>query len=385
MPVPLLDLKAQYRALKPELDAAVAEVMESQIFILGPRVAACEEAVARYSQAAHGIGVTSGTDALLLALMAEGIGTGDEVITTPYTFFATAGCITRLGARPVFVDIHPQTFNLREDLIEAAITPRTKAIMPVHLYGRMARMDVIMDIAQRHRLVVIEDAAQAIGAEFKGKRAGAIGHYGCFSFFPSKNLGGAGDGGLITTQDVARADKLRWLRNHGMNPKYHHKMIGGNFRLDALQAAVVAVKLNYLDGWTAARQQNAIRYRTLFQEAGLAGHEIETPHLCGSPFNPGSTCTCRHVVNQYVIRARNRDGLVAHLQKNGIGCEIYYPVPLHQQECFAYLGYRQGAFPEAERAARETLALPVYPELTAEQAQQVVAAIAAFYGKRLAG
>ena len=381
MNVPLLDLKAQYRTIKAELDAAVAAVMESQVFILGPQVTACEEAVARYSQAAHGIGVTSGTDALLLALMAEGIGPGDEVITTPYTFFATAGCIARLGARPVFVDIDPVTFNLREDLIESAITPQTRAIMPVHLYGRMARMDRIMEIAQRRNLVVIEDAAQAIGSEFKGRRAGSIGHYGCFSFFPSKNLGGAGDGGLITTQDAARADKLRWLRNHGMNPKYYHKMIGGNFRLDALQAAVVSVKLKHLDGWTAGRQQNAKRYHQLFTEAGLAGNQIQLPHLPGKVFDPASTCQCRHVINQYVIRAQRRDELVAHLQKNGIGCEIYYPVPLHLQECFLSLGYQPGAFPEAERAAKETLALPVYPELTDEQAQAVVKSISAFYGK----
>ena len=381
MNVPLLDLRAQYRTLKPELDAAVAEVMESQVFIMGPKVVACEEAVARYSQAAHGIGVTSGTDALLLALMAEGIGAGDEVITSPYTFFATAGCIARVGARPVFVDIDPVTFNLREDLIEAAVTPRTKAIMPVHLYGRMARMDQVMAVAQRHQLIVIEDAAQAIGAEFKGQRAGAIGHYGCFSFFPSKNLGGAGDGGMITTQDAARAEKLRWLRNHGMNPKYYHKMIGGNFRLDALQAAVVTVKLAHLDSWTAGRQKNAKRYHQLFQDAGLAEHAIQLPQLPGSFFDATSTCRCRHVINQYVIRARNRDGLLAHLQKNGIGCEIYYPLPLHLQECFAYLGHRAGDFPEAEKAAQETLAIPVYPELTDEQAQAVVKMIAAFYAK----
>lgn len=381
MNVPLLDLKAQYRTIKAELDAAVAAVMESQVFILGPQVTACEEAVARYSQAAHGIGVTSGTDALLLALMAEGIGPGDEVITTPYTFFATAGCIARLGARPVFVDIDPVTFNLREDLIESAITPQTRAIMPVHLYGRMARMDRIMEIAQRRNLVVIEDAAQAIGSEFKGRRAGSIGHYGCFSFFPSKNLGGAGDGGLITTQDAARADKLRWLRNHGMNPKYYHKMIGGNFRLDALQAAVILVKLKHLDGWTTGRQRNARRYHQLFQEAGLADREIRLPQLPKNLFDPASTCTCRHVINQYVIRAQDRDALVAHLHKHGIGCEIYYPLPLHLQECFAYLGYREGAFPEAERAAKETLALPVYPELTDEQAQAVVKAVSGFYGK----
>lgn len=382
MNVPLLDLRAQYRTIKAELDAAVAEVMESQVFILGPKVAACEEEVARYCRAAHGIGVTSGTDALLLALMAEGIGPGDEVITSPYTFFATAGSIARLGARPVFVDIDPVTFNLREDLVEAAITPRTRALMPVHLYGRMARMDRILDIAQRHQLVVIEDAAQAVGSEFKGQRAGSLGHYGCFSFFPSKNLGGAGDGGLITTQDAARAEKLRWLRNHGMNPKYYHKMIGGNFRLDALQAAVVLVKLKHLDRWTEGRQRNARRYHQLFTDGGLAGHEIQLPNLPGKVLDPQSTCNCRHVINQYVIRAQRRDELVAHLQKNGIGCEIYYPVPLHLQECFLSLGHQAGDFPEAEKAARETLALPVYPELTEEQAQAVVNTIAAFYGKK---
>lgn len=381
MNVPLLDLRAQYRTIKAEVDAAVAEVMESQVFILGPKVTACEEEVARYCRAAHGIGVTSGTDALLLALMAEGIGPGDEVITSPYTFFATAGSIARLGARPVFVDIDPVTFNMREDLIEAAITPRTRALMPVHLYGRMARMDRIMAIAERHRLVVIEDAAQAIGSEFKGQRAGSIGHYGCFSFFPSKNLGGAGDGGLITTQDAERAGKLRWLRNHGMNPKYYHKMIGGNFRLDALQAAVVLVKLKHLDAWTEGRQRNARRYHQLFTDAGLAGHEIQLPNLPGKVFDPQSTCNCRHVINQYVIRAQRRDELVAHLQKNGIGCEIYYPVPLHLQECFLSLGHQAGDFPEAEKAARETLALPVYPELTDEQARQVVKTIVGFYGK----
>lgn len=381
MRVPLLDLCAQYRTIKSEVDAAVLEVMESQVFILGPKVAACEEAVARYGQAAHGIGVTSGTDALLLALMAEDIGPGDEVITSPYTFFATAGSIARLGARPVFVDIDPVTFNLREDLIEGAITPRTRAIMPVHLYGRMARMDRIMEVGQKHNLIVIEDAAQAIGSEFKGQRAGSIGHYGCFSFFPSKNLGGAGDGGLITTQDAARAEKLRWLRNHGMNPKYYHKMIGGNFRLDALQAVVVSVKLKHLDAWTVARQNNARRYHRLFQDAALAGHQVQIPHLPGQIFDPNSTCRCRHVINQYVIRAERRDELMAHLHTNGIGCEVYYPLPLHLQECFRYLGYQAGDFPESEKAAHETLALPVYPELTDEQAQAVVKAISGFYGK----
>jgi dTDP-4-amino-4,6-dideoxygalactose transaminase len=329
MNVPLLDLKAQYQSIRPEIDAAVAEVFESQYFILGPKVKACEEAIARYSNCAYAVGVASGTDALLLALMAEGIGPGDEVITSPYTFFATAGSVARVGARPVFVDIDPATFNLDVRRLEAAVTPRTKAIIPVHLYGQMADMDPIMAIAARHGLVVIEDACQSIGAEYKGRRAGSIGTYGCFSFFPSKNLGGAGDGGAMTTQDKARADRLFMLRVHGMEPKYYHQLIGGNFRLDALQAAVVTVKMNYLDAWTAQRQANAARYDRLLKARGLvAPDRVQLPGVV----------TNRHVFNQYVLRVPRRDELRAFLQTRQIGAEVYYPVPLHLQACFALPG-----------------------------------------------
>lgn len=380
MNVPLLDLKAQYRAIQPEIDAAVAEVLASQVFILGPKVQAFEQACATYCGAKHAIGVSSGTDALLMALMAEGVGPGSEVITSPYTFFATAGSIARLGARPVFVDIAPSSFNLDPHKIEAKITAKTKAIMPVHLYGRMAEMDSIQAVAQKHGLVVIEDACQAIGAEYQGRRAGACGDYGCFSFFPSKNLGGAGDGGLITTNDAARAAKLVALRNHGMEPKYYHKLIGGNFRLDALQAAVLHVKLGHLDAWMAGRRRNAMRYNRLFRAAGLA------PDLVTLPTTPcveagradGEQCHC-HVFNQYVIRTSRRDALRSFLAERSVGNEVYYPVPLHVQECFRDLDYRSGDFPESERAANETLALPIYPELTDAQAEYVVASIREFF------
>lgn len=374
MKVPLLDLVAQYRAIKPEIDAAVQQVFESQYFILGPEVVACEKAIADYSQCAHGCGVSSGTDALLIALMNEGIGAGDEVITSPYTFFATAGSIARTGARPVFVDIDPETYNLRADQIEERVTDKTKAIMVVHLYGLMADMDPIMDVARRHDLVVIEDAAQAIGSEYKGHRAGSIGDYGCFSFFPSKNLGGAGDGGMVVMQDAARAEKLATLRNHGMKPKYYNKYIGGNFRLDALQAAVINVKLKHLDDWSRGRQSNAERYDRLFSEAGLSGASVTTPK------HPGRE-DYRHIYNQYVVRVKNRDGLREALAGKDVGTEIYYPVPLHLQECFAYLGHKAGDFPESERAATETVALPIYPELTDAQAEYVVAAIGEFVGR----
>lgn len=379
MNIPLLDLVAQYRALKPEIDAAVQRVFESQYFILGPEVQACEEAVATYSQCAHGVGVSSGTDALLIALMNEGIGSGGEVITTPYTFFATAGSIARTGARPVFVDIDPETFNIKPSAIEKAVTSKTRAIMVVHLYGLMAEMDPIIDIAQKHKLLVIEDAAQAIGSEYKGRRAGSVGDYGCFSFFPSKNLGGAGDGGMVVTQEAARAERLKTMRNHGMEPKYYNKFIGGNFRLDALQAAVINVKLPHLDAWSEGRQRNALRYHLLFSDAGLT-------EKIGLPWFPPSTdpakrgaCTCRHIFNQYVIRVSERDALRAYLTERKIGTEIYYPVPLHLQECFAYLGHKPGDFPESEKAAAETLALPIYPELTDEQANHVVNTIKQFY------
>jgi dTDP-4-amino-4,6-dideoxygalactose transaminase len=370
MNVPLLDLKAQYQSIRQEIDAAVAEVFESQHFILGPKVKACEEAIARYSNCSYAVGVASGTDALLMALMAEGIGPGDEVITSPYTFFATAGSVARVGAKPVFVDIDPATFNLDVRRIEAAVTPRTRAIMPVHLYGQMADMDPIMELAGRRGLIVIEDACQSIGAEYKGRRAGSIGTYGCFSFFPSKNLGGAGDGGAMTTQDKVRADRLFMLRVHGMEPKYYHQLIGGNFRLDALQAAVVAVKMNHLDVWTARRQANAAQYDRLLTERGLVAPDR---------IRPPCAVMNRHVFNQYVLRVPRRDELRAFLQARQIGVEVYYPVPLHLQTCFGYLGHRQGAFPESEKAAQETLAIPIYPELTEAQAVWVADSLAAFF------
>jgi dTDP-4-amino-4,6-dideoxygalactose transaminase len=367
MKVPLLDLKAQYLAIKAEVDSAVAEVMESQHFILGPKVEECEKTIARYSGCSHAVGVSSGSDALLACLMAENVGPGDEVITTPYTFFATAGAIARVGATPVFVDIDPVTYNLNTSQIESKVTSRTRAIIPVHLYGQMADMDAVMRVAAKHGLIVIEDAAQAIGAEYKGRRAGSIGHYGCFSFFPSKNLGAAGDGGMIVTNDAQRAEKLIVLRGHGSKPKYHHKIIGGNFRLDALQAAIVSAKLPHLDDWTDARQRNAKRYDQLFNEAGL------TAAVHGSsPVTLPVVVADRHIFNQYVIRVSRRDELQAALKAQGVGTEVYYPVPMHLQECFAHLGHGVGEFPESEKAANQTLALPVYPEVSEPQARHVV-------------
>jgi dTDP-4-amino-4,6-dideoxygalactose transaminase len=367
MNVPLLDLRAQYLSIKSEVDAAIAEVMESQHFILGPVVERCERAVAAYCGCAHGIGVSSGSDALLVCLMAEQIGRGDEVITTPYTFFATAGAIARVGATPVFVDIDPATYNLDASQIASAVTPRTRAIIPVHLYGQMADMDAVMAAAEAHSLVVIEDAAQAIGAEHKERRAGSIGHYGCVSFFPSKNLGAAGDAGMVVTNDARRADAIRRLRAHGAHPKYYHKVLGGNFRLDAIQAAVVSAKLPHLDNWTAARQRNAKRYDELFAASGMT-----SPRSAAAPVVPPVVATDRHIFNQYVIRASRRDDLQAALKRQGVSTEVYYPVPMHLQECFSYLGYRTGAFPQSERAAKETLALPVHPELSEAQARYVV-------------
>jgi len=380
MKVPLLDLKAQYRSIRNEIDEAMSGVIESQYFILGPVVAEFEKACAAYCRVPHAIGVASGTDALLVALMAESIGPGDEVITSPYTFFATAGSIARTGATPVFVDIDPVTYNLDVSQLESRVTDRTRAIMPVHLYGQCVDMDPLMEIARRHDLVVIEDACQAIGSEYKGRRAGAMGDYGCFSFFPSKNLGGFGDGGLVTTNDAARAERLAILRVHGMQPKYFHKFIGGNFRLDALQAAVLNVKLKHLDSWTEARQHNAARYDRLFSTLGLAGSPVQLPKCAAWHLKLGATGG-RHIFNQYVIRVQRRDDLQKFLAGEGIGTEVYYPVPLHLQECFAYLGHKTGDFPESERAANETLALPIYPEVTDEQAGFVVDCIAKFYGK----
>jgi dTDP-4-amino-4,6-dideoxygalactose transaminase len=386
--IPLLDLKAQYATIREEIRAAIDRVIEAQQFILGPEVEALEHEIATYTGCKYGIGVSSGTDALLVALMAIDIRPGDEVITTPYTFFATAGSIARLGAVPVFVDIDPLTFNIDPNAIEAKITPRTRAIMPVHLYGQMADMDPIMEIAQRHNLVVIEDAAQAIGAEYKGRRAGSIGHLGCFSFFPSKNLGGFGDGGMVVTSDPTLAEKMRLLRAHGASPKYYHKLIGGNFRLDALQAAVLRVKLKYLDDWTAGRQRNAATYRRLFIEAGLAtdlpvclesGCRARINGLCGlSPAKvvlPVEAPNRKHVYNQFVIRVVQRDRVMTSLKAHRVGYEVYYPVPLHLQECFFYLGLRAGDLPASECAASETLALPVYPEMTEDLQMVVVEAV----------
>jgi len=369
MHVPLLDLKAQYLSIKADVDRAIASVMDSQHFILGPAVESCEQAVARYCGSPHAVGVSSGSDALLACLMAENIGRGDEVITTAYSFFATAGAIARVGATPVFVDIDPVACNIDASQIESSITGRTRAIIPVHLYGQMSDMNTVMKIAEAFKLVVIEDAAQAIGAVHQGQAAGTAGHYGCFSFFPSKNLGAAGDGGLIVTRDERRADTLRILRSHGASPKYHHRLVGGNFRLDALQAAIVSAKLPHLDDWTAARQRHAALYDELFAEARLLNsQQIVLPRVV----------TDRHVFNQYIVRSPRRDALKAALQSRGVMTEVYYPVPMHLQQCFAPLGLRAGAFPESERAARETLALPVYPELTDEQIRYVVTCIREF-------
>ncbi|MFN2454867.1 MAG: DegT/DnrJ/EryC1/StrS family aminotransferase [Pyrinomonadaceae bacterium] len=381
MKVPLLDLHAQYAELRDEMRAAVDRVMESQQFILGAEVQALEEEIADYSQAAHAVACASGSDALLLALMALGIGAGDEVITTPYSFFATASAIARLGARPVFVDINPRTYNIDETLVEAVITPRTRAIMPVHLYGQCADMTALLEIAARHNhLPIVEDAAQAIGADDaaaeesnggRSRRAGSMGAIGCFSFYPSKNLGGAGDGGMLSTNSAELAEKLRVLRVHGGERRYYHRVIGINSRLDAMQAAVLRVKLPHLDKWSETRAANAERYRQLFNDAGL-NEFVELPFI-----RPD----VRHIYNQYIVRVAGgrRDALRGHLQENGIGTDVYYPVPLHLQECFRYLGYGEGDFPAAEQAARETLALPVYPELKAEQQHHVVEAFRSFY------
>ena len=386
MQVPLLDLRSQYAKLKPAIQTAISDLCDSQQFVLGPKVAELEQQIASYSQTQYGIGVSSGTDALLLALMALDIGQGDEVITTPYTFFATAGAVARLNARPVFCDIDPQTFNLSPDavntfienecedrdgeLINRATGGHVKVIMPVHLYGQMADMDAFVSIAQKHGLAVVEDAAQAIGAELPdGRRAGSLSDIGCFSFFPTKNLGAFGDAGLCVTNDASLAENLRIKRVHGGNPKYYHAVIGGNFRLDALQAVVLLEKLRFLDQWTAARQTNAAHYDQLFSESGVA-ECLKTPIA-----RPG-----RHIYNQYVIRCERRDELKAHLAEYGVGSEIYYPVSLHAQGCFSYLDYPAEAFPESKRAAVETLALPIFPELTAEQREYVVGKIGEFYG-----
>lgn len=369
MQVPLLDLKQQHEALRDELRAAVERILDSQQFVLGEEVRLLEAEIARYCGTRHAVGCASGSDALLLALMALDIGAGDEVITTPFSFFATASAITRTGARPVFVDIEPRTYNLAPARLEAAINERTRAIMPVHLYGQCAEMDALLEVAARHKLPVIEDAAQAIGAEDGTRRAGSFGRVNCFSFYPTKNLGGAGDGGMLTTDDDALAARLRALRVHGGATEYLHQEIGINSRLDALQAAVLRVKLPHLDSWSQARLQHAETYSLLLLNAHLP-FEVQVPFIRQN---------VRHIFHQYVVRVpEHRDALVEHLRAHGVGVKIYYPVPLHLQECFGYLGYAAGAFPVAERAARETLALPLYPELRLEQQQYVVDVISRF-------
>ena len=363
--VPLLDLEAQYRPIRDEILAAITRVCDSQRFIMGPEVDALERELARALGVTHAVSMSSGTDAILATLMALGVGPGDEVITPTYSFFATAGCVARVGATPKLVDIDPATFNVDPEAVRAAITPRTKAIIPVHLYGQMADMDALVEIAKAQRIPVIEDACQAIGAEQHGRPAGSLGIAGCFSFFPSKNLGAFGDAGLVTTNDDALAQELRLLRNHGAEPKYFHSRIGGNFRLDALQAAVLRVKLPYLAEWTEARRANARRYDELFASAGLSAVVLPTE-------TPGY----RHIFNQYIVRVPNRDRVRSYMTEHGIGTEIYYPVPFHLQECFASLGYSQGDFPHSETAANSTLALPIYGELTPGQQQAVVTTLA---------
>jgi dTDP-4-amino-4,6-dideoxygalactose transaminase len=370
MNIPLLDLKEQNAALRPEIEAALGRVLDTNGFILGSEVADLENELAGYCQAKHAIGCASGSDAILLALMALDIGPGDEVITTPYSFFATVSSITRLGATPVFVDIEPATYNIDVAQIESKITERTRAIEPVHLYGQCSDMEGLSSICEKHGIPIVEDAAQAIGAEENSRRAGSMGAIGCFSFYPSKNLGGMGDGGFLTTNDDALAAKLRALRVHGAEEKYYHKYVGLNSRIDGFQGAVLRVKLPHLDAWTEKRQANAERYRRLFTDLGLL-EEIVLPF---------ERANSRHIYNQFVIRVPGRRAkLKEHLAENNVGTDIYYPVPLHLQECFAYLGYKKGDLPESERAADETLALPIYPEMRVEQQEYVTEKIAEFF------
>ena len=366
MRVPLLDLQKQWAEIQADVRRAVDRVWESQRFIMGPEVSGLEEEIAAYCHCAHAVGLSSGTDALLCAMMALGLGPGDEVVTSSFTFFATAGCIRRLGAKPVFVDIDPQTYNMDPTQIERAVTSRTKAIIPVHLFGQCAEMDPILALAAKHDWPVVEDAAQAIGATSKGRRAGSMGTVGCFSFFPSKNLGGAGDGGMCTLNHTELAEQLVTLRDHGQKPQYVHALVGGNFRLDAIQAAVLRVKLLKLEEWHQRRRDNAAAYNRL-----LAGLPVVRPTVAEGNVS---------IYNQYVIRAPRRDALREHLTRAEIGSAIYYPIPLHRQACFADLGYRQGDLPEAEKAAREVLALPVYPQLAEEQICYVAEAMGDFYG-----
>jgi dTDP-4-amino-4,6-dideoxygalactose transaminase len=367
---PFLDLRAQFAAIREEVMQAITRVMESQHFILGPEVLALESEIAAFLETRFAVGCASGTDALLLALLALNIGPGDEVITPPFTFVATAGAIARAGARPVFVDIEPETFNIDPGLVLPAITARTRALLPVHLYGLAADMDPLLKLAAEHELPVIEDAAQAIGARYKGAPAGTLGTFGCFSFFPSKNLGGAGDGGMVTTHDPELADRLRMIRFQGSRKKYYSEVLGTNSRLDALQAAILRVKLTHLESWVKARQRNVDRYRALCLERRL--NEVITL--------PAAPEDRYHVYNQFTIRCKQRDQLQQFLRGRGIPTEVYYPYPLHLQPVFSYLGYEPGQFPHSEAASREALSLPIYPELKEEQQAQVVDAIAEFYG-----
>jgi dTDP-4-amino-4,6-dideoxygalactose transaminase len=364
MTVPLLDLKAQYADLRKDIDDAVRRVMESARFIGGPEVSALEEEIARYSQCPHAVGCASGTDALLLCLRALEIGPGDEVVTSAYSFFASAGTVANVGATPVFVDIDPRTYNLDPHRLEAAITPRTKAVVAVHLFGQCCDLNAVHAVCQKRQVWLIEDAAQAIGSEWEGKRAGSVGDFGCFSFFPSKNLGAAGDGGMVVTRNAEYADRVRLLREHGARPKYHHAVVGTNSRLDALQAAILRVKLRHLDRWSESRAKNAQSYHRL-----LEGSRV------GRPYHDPKT---RHIYNQYVIRAEKRDELKQFLADRGIGTEVYYPVPLHLQKCFSMLGHRDGDMAHAEAAAKETLALPIYPELGEERLRYVVQTVREF-------
>lgn len=366
-PIPFIDLVPQFNAMSEEIMATVERVFKEQKFILGEEVSELEREIAEYCDARHAIGCNSGTDALIIALQAMGIGEGDEVITTPFSFFATASSICRVGATPVFVDIDPDTYNLDPRAVEEAVTPRTKAIMPVHLFGQCCEMDALWRVAQKHDLQIVEDACQAIGAEYQGRKTGVLGSVGCFSFFPTKNLGGAGDGGMMTTDDPELAQRLKRLRVHGDVGQYEHIEVGMNSRLDALQAAVLRVKLRQLDHWTEARQRNADRYGDMFRQEGVLD-SIALPKVGANR---------RHVFNQYCIRVRhgNRDALMQELKARKVGCAVYYPKPLHLQKCFKHLGYRPGQFPEAEAASRDILALPSYPELPASDQARVVTAV----------
>jgi dTDP-4-amino-4,6-dideoxygalactose transaminase len=365
MQIPILDLKAQYAKYKGELMLVVEEVCDSQILCLGPAVERFEKEAADYCGCKYATGVSSGTDALLVSLMAVGTRGGDEVITTPFTFFATAGVVTRRGAKPVFVDVEPETYDIDPAKIEKKITKKTRAIMPVHLYGQMAQMKPIMEIARRHKIIVIEDAAQAMGATQDGKQAGSIGDIGCFSFYPTKNIGAFGDAGMVVTNDAALAEKIRLLRVHGENPRYFYRMIGGNFRMDNIQGAVLSVKLKYLDEWNKKRRENAVIYDRIFSGTVIKQPKIEKNNVS--------------IYHQYTILAPNRDKLKEHLGKAGIGTGVFYPLPLHLQDCFKGLGYKKGDFPVAEGLAEKVLSLPIYPELTREQIEYVAKTVLKFY------